>query len=361
VLWLAACCVSGCNDAPEFQVSTTRRVAEPRRPVDPDTLAATFDHMLTAVVPQPAANGAVREAWFLKLTAPAAKLAALRPQWDELLASLQFSEPAGKLTWRLPAGWQEQPGDAMRAATLQTQLDGQTYETTVTRLPVSGAWDEYLVSNVNRWMGQLQQTPLTAAAVLKLVERRELAGQQGAVVELRGFLPDERPSGAMAGGVGRAGGPAASAQAAAAPNPLKFTAPDGWEPGTMSMARLAAFNINDAEGAAEMTVTAFPAAPGSAMADPVANAQRWAGQVGLSNLDQKSVSELMREVQVGDQSGQRLELLGDAGDAAARGMLVAMVERAGQVYFFKLMGSRATVEAQRDKFDAFLQSVTFAN
>jgi hypothetical protein len=360
VLWLAVCC-GGCNDAPALQVSQTRRVAEPRRPVDAQTLAATFDHMLTAVVPQPAATGPVREAWFLKLTAPAAKLAALRPQWDELLASLQFSEPAGALTWRLPAGWQEQPGDAMRAATLQTQFDGQTYETTVTRLPVTGDWDEYLASNVNRWLGQLQQTPLSAATVLKLVERRELAGQPGAVVELRGFLPDERPSGAMAGGAARAGGPAPSAGAPAAPKPLKFAAPEGWQPGTMSMARLAAFNINDAEGVAEMTVTAFPAAPGSAMADPVANAQRWAGQVGLTNLDQQAVAELMREVQVGDQSGQRLELLGDAGDAAAKGMLVAMVERAGQVYFFKLMGSRATVEAQRDEFDAFLQSVTFAD
>ncbi len=63
------------------------------------------------------------------------------------------------------------------------------------------------------------------------------------------------------------------------PRPTEFTyeALEGWQPGVMNMMRKAAFNVVDGDQKAEITVMPFPAT--GMMGDPIAQAQRWAGQV----------------------------------------------------------------------------------
>jgi hypothetical protein len=354
VLLAVASCLAGCGEDAQFESQTTRRTAPPRAPIDADAMAASFDHMLTAIIPQP---GPPAEAWFLKATASRSRLEKLRPAWEELLSSLQFAEGDRRLTWKLPDGWTEREGDAMRVATLAASVDGQECEVTVTRLPMTGTLEEFLEPNVNRWLGQLQQAPLAAAVVAQLAQPRMLAGQASAVVELRGFLPTsprsaDRPAAAAAATPGES--TEARQQA-----PLSFQAPEGWRAGPLSAARLAAFSVADAGSSAEVTITAFPAPVGSGMADPLLNAERWAGQVGLGDLGRDALQAMLRGVPIGGQEGSRIDLLGAAEDPAAKGMLVAMVQRRERVYFFKMFGPRATVDSQRDEFDAFLQSIAF--
>jgi hypothetical protein len=101
-------------------------------------------------------------------------------------------------------------------------------------------------------------------------------------------------------------------------------------------------------------VTAFNASGG--MADPIGQAERWAGQVGLklSAADLKAVG---KEVTIDGKKGQQFELLGQ-GDGA-KAILAAMVERDGMMWFFKMTGDRPLVEKQREAFGKFVESVHF--
>jgi hypothetical protein len=95
------------------------------------------------------------------------------------------------------------------------------------------------------------------------------------------------------------------------------------------------------------------------MADPLAQAQRWAGQVGLQ-LSQDQLKAAAKETTIDGTKGQLFELLGDA-QSKPQAILAAMVERGDQVWFFKMTGDRPLVEQQRDAFAKFLESVKFAD
>jgi hypothetical protein len=119
--------------------------------------------------------------------------------------------------------------------------------------------------------------------------------------------------------------------------------------------RKAAFAITKNGQSAEVTVMPFPAS--GAMADPIAQAQRWAGQVGLvrSEDDLKAAA---RTVEISGEPGQQFELVGEQGDAP-KAILAAMVRRGDQVWFFKMTGDRTLVENEREAFNKFLASIKF--
>jgi hypothetical protein len=102
-------------------------------------------------------------------------------------------------------------------------------------------------------------------------------------------------------------------------------------------------------------VMPFPVS--GAMADPTAQAQRWAGQVGLQ-LSESELKSAAKDVTIGGVAGQRFELLGAGGDKP-QGILAAMAPHGDQMWFFKMSGDRAVVESQRDAFAKFLDSVKF--
>jgi hypothetical protein len=142
----------------------------------------------------------------------------------------------------------------------------------------------------------------------------------------------------------------------AEPEPAEFSyqAPAGWQPGASNSIRKASFTISDGAEKADVSVTAFPAS--GAMADPTAQAQRWAGQVGLQ-LSEGDLKSAAKDVTIDGKKGQEFELLGTG--EAAKAILAAMVERDGQVWFFKMTGDRPLVEKQGDAFAKFIESVHF--
>ena len=140
---------------------------------------------------------------------------------------------------------------------------------------------------------------------------------------------------------------------------MDYDTPEGWLPGRMSSFRKAAFNIVDGKQQAEVTVISFPTNAGPMMTDPVANVQRWAAEVGIQGLDAEGVDELSQPIEIDDNKGIYVELMGpEEGDNPAA-TLAAMVTREDQIWFFKLKGDRKLVQQQRDAFDAFIKSVSF--
>jgi hypothetical protein len=391
---LAVVAAVGCGEVEPITTTETPLTKPREAPLTVEAVRNTLDHMLVAIVP------AKDVAWFFKLEAPGSRVEAVREPFGKFVASIKPSAGAAAPTWTLPEGWVEKPASEMRAATIEVPVDGGVLELAVSQLPYSGEWDGFLRMNVNRWMGQLQQQPLPAEKIAELARKTPLdGGGEATVIELVGLrdrstagMPPGHPPVAAAPR-GRESSPAttvestapgsdpaltpaptaaakpaeepaspasdtpATAAAQAGSNPdFKYETPAGWQPGPLNSMRRAAFVMTEGDGKAEMTVMPFPANP--VMSDPIAQAERWAGQVGLQ-LSQDEVKKLEQKVVIDGVEGQQFELAGPADGEKPQAALAAMIARDGQVWFFKLMGDRPVVEAQRESFAKFLQSVEF--
>jgi len=280
------------------------------------------------------------------------------------VSSIELQKDGKTPTWKLAEGWQEKPGDEMRTATIEIPQEGKPLELTVSSLPYDGAWAPFLEQNVTRWMGQLQQAPLKRAVIEKIARQTPIKNGEATVLELVGVMDRK---GAMPAGHPRVGpieadsAPAATAPVTSAPPPgqsseLSYQAPPNWQAGPASAMRKASFVISKGDARAELAVTTFPAVP--MMADPLANAKRWAGELGMSGSD-ADMKALMSDMKIGDIAGRFMEFVPPAAGERPQATLAAMVQRGDQMWFFKLKGDRAAVEGERDAFRKFLESVRF--
>lgn len=339
----------GCRPAEEITTYTASRTEPPREVIDYSMYARRLDHTLAAILPQG------KRAWFFKLSAPAS---VVDRQRDGFLTYLKSVSPGATdealPTWQLPAGWEEkEPTSEFISKVIAIPDESGPVELTVSSLDLAGDWNDFVARNVNRWLGQLNQGPLEAAHIAKLTQQVATAAGPATVIELAGVNQQAARSGS-------------SAEAEATPRvssptggPLKFETPAGWQPGRTSAMRTAAFTIADGAQQAEATVIALPTTAGPQITDVGANVQRWAGQVGLENLNAAALAKLTRPVSIDGAEGTFVALLGPPEGERPMGLLAAMVEKDDKVWFFKLTGDRTLVESQQAAFDKFLESVRF--
>src|SRR5262249_38066326 len=147
---------------------------------------------------------------------PAALVGEQEGTFDRFLGSVKFKgdEPV----WDAPEGWRPEGQTQFRFATFRSG----PLELRVSRLPnVAAAAD--VLQNVNRWRGQVNLPPLTAAELKEQAREVKIDGIAGTRVDMTGTRG--------AGGMGRtppfAGGPRPGP--AAGPAPFKYTTPEGWE------------------------------------------------------------------------------------------------------------------------------------
>lgn len=394
--------LSGCREAASIKTYEAPASEPLREVVDVDEVRRGTDHMLTAIVAEPGQDSAEGKAWFFKLVARGEGLDELRKSFDEFLASVELPGADASPTWTLPKGWTEKPASGMRAATIEAPHDGKTVEIAVSSLPLSGDWGDFLQRNTARWLDQLQQPALSKSEISKLIKQKPTKAGKATFIELVGVMQPisgalsgagQMPAGhppidggttdgdastAPAGTNPPAAAPVATAPPAGGrppglppmagassgplpsemPKPTEFTydAPAGWTPGPMNSMRKAAFLVSEGDQRAETTVMPFPAT--GMMGDPIAQAERWAGQVGLTKTTDE-IKAIAKPITISGMKGESFELLGPDGEAP-KAILAAMVVRDDQAWFFKMFGDRPLVESQRDAFDKFIESIKFA-
>jgi hypothetical protein len=119
--------------------------------------------------------------------------------------------------------------------------------------------------------------------------------------------------------------------------------------------RLGNFLVKDTAGKkAEITVISFPGSAGTALD----NVNRWRNQLGLPPVSEESIQA--ENVEIGGVSGKIHDILGPSAPKDTQRMIVATVARNGVTWFFKLLGDEPIVATQREAFNEFLKSVTFA-
>jgi hypothetical protein len=146
--------------------------------------------------------------------------------------------------------------------------------------------------------------------------------------------------------------------AASGPNP-EWSVPKDWQVGNGSAMRRATFEVKGSDGqSAEVVVSSFPGDVGGL----VANINRWRGQIGLAPIAPDEVSGITTDLVVNGVKATMADFKADsapAGKTQPPRMIVVTIPNAGNSWFFKITGDAPLVEAQKETFLRFVQSVKF--
>lgn len=364
---LAMCLAVGCRQKDQIRTyriaKTDAEVPREAPPADTPTkpLAAPAppsgeptDRMLGAILPGP------DQAWFFKAVGPKESLDASAEAIAGFLESVRFD--SARPAWELPEGWSEEAGRSMRLATLKVPtpddagvgVERSETEISVIGLPLVGDWDAQVLDNVNRWRKQLKLPPTDAAGLADSTKPLGGKVESAVLVDLDGWFAGGGMGGGLApfaGGGRSAAPPAPTSPPPAAPpagRQLKSDTPDGWtaDDKANSIRKVSL----KTPGGAEVTGFVFPAA--GMMADPLFNANRWRGEIGLGPTTGEQLDDLTETLGLLGSEGSYFEFVGEE-EATS----VAMVEAEGGVWFFKIRGPKDEVAAQRKTFREWLDSL----
>lgn len=302
------------------------------------------DQLLGAIIPRG------KMTWFFKLTGPADAVGPQMKSFFRFVKSIKFNEKGPD--WGLPEGWEERPGSEMRFATIEIATDGKPLELSVIPLPTGeGDLAAYLLSNVNRWRGQLGLDPLKEDEFAERVVKFDLNDGPVWLASFEGRMSGQ-PMGSPP--VANKGPPRETPGPSRARSDLPFEAeiPAGWTTGKAGMMQLAVYEVRDGSRQAAISVS-------TAGGDLAANVNRWRGQVQLAPLDPAEVEKEMRPIKIGDLTGTWIEAVGPAEAQPRETILGVVVEAQGKQWFIKFKGDAELAEHEKPQFEKFVQSFRF--
>jgi hypothetical protein len=296
--------------------------------------------------------------------------------------------PIGATTVTTPPNWEPQPLSQMRQASFLVHGEnGAIADISFVSLgPAAGN----VLDNVNRWLEQLGQPPITSDKLASTIQKLPTTRGEIAIVDLTGqpengdsnkdgriigaIASDEertvffkmRGNAALVGAqketflkwvssVRSASGTATATQSESSANSdqpqIKWEVPDGWLPAPASAMRYASFTASSDTGdKIDISVVTF-LGDGGSDAD---NVNRWRQQIGLSAVEGAALHSMIVPVKNGDTDFSSIDMSGSNSR-----LLAAWTRRNGRAWFFKLTGPGGAVEKQKLNFVKFLQSVGF--
>jgi hypothetical protein len=295
--------------------------------------------------------------------------------------------PITPITAAIPPDWEPQPLSQMRRASFLVHGENGTVAdiSFVTLGPSAGN----ILDNVNRWLAQLAQPPITTEKLASTIQQSPTARGDLAIVDLAGqpengdSSKDGRIVGAIASDEGRIaffkmrGNPAlvgaekenflkwvissraaSSAAGVTKTTPpvssstpqIKWEVPPGWTLAAASAMRYASFAVEKNGEKADISVVTFTGDGGS----DVDNVNRWRQQIGLPAVEASALPSMIVPVRAGEVSLSTVDMPG----ATAR-ILAGWTRHGERAWFFKLTGPTTVVEQEKSRFVTFLQSVRF--
>ena len=289
-----------------------------------------------------------------------------------------------------PPNWEAQPLSQMRQASFMAKGDkGAVADISFVSL---GSAAGNVLENVNRWLGQLGQPPVTEQKLGEIAQRLHTSLGDVTIVDLAGLPNNADPArdGRIVAGMVTTGNSTlffkmrgnadlAEAQkanfikwiaavcdaqnqagapqmAAAPPNDsgaprIQWKAPEGWTEVPPSSMRYASFSApGEGGGKIDISVVTFPGDGGS----DVDNINRWRGQIGLAPIAANAITSEVAPLKTSDTTFSTTDIAGDKTRTIA-----AWARRDGRVWFFKATGPSASVEKEKSNFVKFIQSVRF--
>jgi len=315
---------------------------------------------------------------------------------------------APQVTWQTPPGWTQVPPSEMRIGSFTVAgANGKQADVSIIPLPGMAGTDS---ANVNRWRGQVNQSPLGDNDLQKLAENVVAGGQPAQLYDINGTDPgtgnaerilaviQHRPDmtwffkmtgdaalveqqkpvfiaflksldfgseTAMAQGempdghpaIGDMGAPPPSAPTAGSVARPNWQAPADWQEVPPAQFLLAEYAITGANGAkADVNVAQLSGDGGGLLP----NVNRWRRQIGLDPLDDAALGSLASSVDVTGGKATLVDMSGTDFRTGQPTRLVGLIVPInGGTWFYKLMGDPALVESQKAAFLQFVQGVKY--
>ncbi len=98
---------------------------------------------------------------------------------------------------------------------------------------------------------------------------------------------------------------------------------------------------------------------GGAAGGLASNVNRWRQQVGATPLGEAELEDAVKEIPLVNAIGDYVAIESPEGASKAQAILGVIVNRDGATWFFKLQGDLELARREREKFEAFVQSVEF--
>jgi hypothetical protein len=289
-----------------------------------------------------------------------------------------------------PPNWEAQPLSQMRQASFLVKGDnGAVADVSFVSL---GSAAGNVLENVNRWLGQLGQPPITEQKLGEIAQRLSTSLGDATIVDIAGLPDDADPArdgriiaamvttndstlffkmrgnadltetqkgdfikwvAAVCSAQTQTAPPqmaAAAPETASAP-PIKWRTPEGWTEVPPSSMRYASFSASaEGGGKIDISVVTFPGDGGS----DADNVNRWRGQMGLAPVDASFVHSQVAPLKAADTTFSTTDIPGEKTRTIA-----AWTRRDGRVWFFKATGPNAAVEKEKSNFVKFIESVRF--
>jgi hypothetical protein len=289
-----------------------------------------------------------------------------------------------------PPDWEPQPLSQMRQASFLVKGDnGAVADISFVSLGTAAG---NVLDNVNRWLSQLEQPPITEQKLGDIAQRLTTSLGEATIVDLAGLPKEADPAkdgriiaamattrnstlffkmrgnaalteaqkgdfikwvAAVCSGPTETRSPQMAAMPprdASAPQ-IKWKTPEGWTEVPPSSMRYASFSASDGNGGQiDISVVTFPGDGGS----DLDNVNRWRQQIGLAAVDESALSSAVAPLANGDITFSTADMIG-----ADSRTLAAWLRRDGRSWFFKMTGPNAAVEKEKPNFVKFLQSIRF--
>jgi len=294
--------------------------------------------------------------------------------------------------WETPAGWKELPPTSLRVGNFLISKGDKKAEVSI--LPFPGKTGTEL-ANVNRWRGEIGLEAVTEANG----ENVAVGDQQGKIYDLAGaesqtiaailmrddtswffkmrgdktvvaankavfieflktihFHGKEAPAAVVVPAAQPVVSAAQEVVAEGNSSDPKWDLPTGWREKPASSMVFKTFSAGDAEQEAKIAVSVFPGDVGG----PLANVNRWRGQLSLQPIQESELSKLTTSIDVIGGKATLVDMKGtDVKTGKPTRMIAAMVPHAERTWFYKLTGSEAAVAREKDAFLKFVQTVRY--
>jgi hypothetical protein len=253
-----------------------------------------------------------------------------------------------------------------------------------------GAAAGNVLDNVNRWLGQLAESPITADKLAALIQKLHTPSGDVDIIDISGqpengdpskdgrivaaIAPDEgktsfykmrgnadlvgieKPNflkwiSAVRSDTGRDQS-MLQADASIADKPeIKWEVPAGWSPAPASAMRYASFtSADDNGGKIDISIVTFPGDGGN----DLDNVNRWRKQIGLTPANESALSAVVIPLKTAGENFSSVDIAGTNSR-----MLAAWTRHGGRAWFVKLTGPAAAVEKEKANFVKFIQSIRF--
>ncbi len=307
----------------------------------------------TRVPAGPLLSGA--NAWFFKLMGPSDSILKEVPAFTGMVRSMEFSED-GTPSYQVPEGWAVSNGPPPRYQTLKLADSNPPLEITLSTLPVMGEdVSKYLLENINRWRGQLNQKPYDEK---DWIEHARAEGEVlivpvnsrlVAMVNLTGEATGAGPARMLAAIIINGSANLPETVTAPAKAPITFTLPEGWKELAGNTIRLLSLAAETKDGKVDVSVTRLGGG-----GEALSNLNRWRGEVNLEPIKEEDLKSHTTDMEIDGKKAVYVEAIGKE-----KATLAVLVPDGDSKWFFKAMGPTAAIDAEREHFKQFLKTIKF--